>query len=220
MGVAYQIQNPASSMSFFFHFLNTSCMEMLLHCLVFLCLASLCSSKLRMDVFYESLCPDSKHFISQQLAPMYSTLHNDVNINFYPFGKTEITEVNGGYQFECQHGPRECHGNIVQACTIAYVRSSNDKVRLIICMMSQRDPSKAGPGCFRRMKLNYWPIKKCVMNGEGKRIVVNFGKIQNSLIPKPTDVPWINFYGEHSLGFSELEEYGLTKYICETFKLS
>ena len=26
-------------------------------------------------------------------------------------------------------------------------------------MMSQEDPSKAGPGCFRRMKLNYWPIK-------------------------------------------------------------
>ena len=58
------------------------------------------------------------------------------------------------------------------------------------------------------------------MNGEGKRIVVNFGKIQNSLNPKPTDVPWINFYGEHSLGFSKLEEYGLTKYICDTFKLS
>ena len=45
----------------------------------------------------------------------------------------QITEVNGGYQFECQHGPRECHGNIVQACTIAYVRSSNTKVGVELC---------------------------------------------------------------------------------------
>ena len=69
----------------------------------------------------------------------------------------QTTEVDGGYEFECQHGADECYGNIVQACTIAHTED-RDTVALIVCMMSAPNPSTAGPDCFQQMSLDYQPI--------------------------------------------------------------
>merc|ERR1712236_12275 len=74
----------------------------------------------QIDVIYESLCPDSTRFISQQIPPMYEAIGQHVEIKFRPYGFATTTEVDGSYQFECQHGERECYGNIVQACTVHY----------------------------------------------------------------------------------------------------
>ena len=53
-------------------------------------LASLCSAQLSLDIYYESLCPDSTRFISKQLGPMYEVLGSDVNVNFNPYGFAEV----------------------------------------------------------------------------------------------------------------------------------
>ena len=55
-----------------------------------LCFASLCSAQLSLDIYYESLCPDSTRFISQQLGPMYEALGSDVTVNFNPYGFAEV----------------------------------------------------------------------------------------------------------------------------------
>ena len=41
----------------------------------------------------------------------------------------QTQEVEGGYEFECQHGPAECYGNQVQACTIAHAPDYDTTVR-------------------------------------------------------------------------------------------
>ena len=63
-----------------------------------------------------------------------------------------------GYQFECQHGPDECYGNLVQACTIAHAPDYDTTVNLIVCMMSASRPNEAGPDCFQENGLDYQPI--------------------------------------------------------------
>ena len=68
------------------------------------------------------------------------------------------TEVDGEYQFECQHGERECYGNIVQACTIAHSPDQDTTVSLITCMMSSSAPDQAGPACFEQFEVDYQPI--------------------------------------------------------------
>ena len=65
----------------------------------------------------------------------------------------------GGYEFECQHGPEECYGNLVQSCTIAHAPDYDTTVRLIVCMMSSSRPNEAGPECFTANGLDYQPIK-------------------------------------------------------------
>merc|ERR1712013_325430 len=103
-----------------------------------LCVALGCSAEtVQIDVIYESLCPDSTRFISQQIPPMYEAIGQHVEIRFRPYGFASTTEVDGSYQFECQHGERECYGNIVQACTVHYTSDQDTLVNLITCMMSR-----------------------------------------------------------------------------------
>ena len=55
-----------------------------------LSLASLCSAQLSLDIYYESLCPDSTRFIANQLGPMYEALGSDVDVNFNPYGFAKV----------------------------------------------------------------------------------------------------------------------------------
>merc|ERR1719219_2164262 len=167
---------------------------MMLGSVLLLCFASLCSGQLSLEIYYESLCPDSTRFISKQLGPMYEALGSDVNVNFNPYGFAE-------------------------ACTLAHTEDRDTQVGLIVCMMSSPNPSTAGPDCFQQMSLDYQPILDCIESGEGDQLHAKYGEIQNSLDPRPDNVPWSNFNGEHGLEYWELEEYGLTQYVCDVFAL-
>ena len=46
--------------------------------------------KTTLDVYYESLCPDSLRFLVNQLGPQYSTLSSFVNVRLIPFGKASV----------------------------------------------------------------------------------------------------------------------------------
>lgn len=52
--------------------------------ITFLCL------QLHIAVYYESLCPDSISFISDQLIPNYESFKNHIDLLLVPFGKSEV----------------------------------------------------------------------------------------------------------------------------------
>jgi hypothetical protein len=43
---------------------------------------------------------------------------------------------NDSYQFECQHGERECYGNIVQACAINVFHEPSNIFNYTTCLMT------------------------------------------------------------------------------------
>jgi hypothetical protein len=43
------------------------------------------------DVIYESLCPDSTRFISQQIPPMYEAIGQQVTVKFRPYGFATVS---------------------------------------------------------------------------------------------------------------------------------
>ena len=59
-------------------------------------------------------------FIAQEVGPMNDLIGQDVHVNFVAYGNADTVEVDGGYEFKCQHGEDECYGNYVQACTEAH----------------------------------------------------------------------------------------------------
>uniref|UniRef100_A0A1B0F9A4 Uncharacterized protein n=1 Tax=Glossina morsitans morsitans TaxID=37546 RepID=A0A1B0F9A4_GLOMM len=61
-------------------------------------------------VFYESLCPDSKRFMQNQLGPNYDELGDFIDIKLVPFANAK--SVDDGKEIVCQHGPAECLGNL------------------------------------------------------------------------------------------------------------
>ena len=54
----------------------------------------------------------------------------------------------GGYTFECQHGPTECLGNTVHACAARHVNSPSVLMEYVRCMMADNYvPMDAGARC-------------------------------------------------------------------------
>jgi hypothetical protein len=43
---------------------------------------------------------------------------------------------NDSYHFECQHGPTECYGNIVQSCAINVYHDESNLFNYLTCLMT------------------------------------------------------------------------------------
>ena len=72
-------------------------------------------------LYYETLCPECQHFITHQMWPTFQALGKSgiMKLVLYPYGNAHYTaNANGSYTFTCQHGPKECQGNIYEACII------------------------------------------------------------------------------------------------------
>ncbi|CAG2179462.1 unnamed protein product [Oppiella nova] len=76
-----------------------------------------------LSAYIESLCPDSRNFINNQLKPVYDKLKaaepQILTINLVPFGNAKLTFVSNStvqpkLTFTCQHKAAECDGNIIQ----------------------------------------------------------------------------------------------------------
>lgn len=44
----------------------------------------------KLTIYYESLCSDSKKFITTKLAPIYPHIKEFVDLKFKPFGKANV----------------------------------------------------------------------------------------------------------------------------------
>ena len=51
------------------------------------------SGELSLEIYYESLCPDSTRFISKQVGPMHDAIGQDVKITFAPYGFASVREA-------------------------------------------------------------------------------------------------------------------------------
>jgi hypothetical protein len=53
--------------------------------------------------------------------------------------------MNGEWDFDCQHGPKECLGNKYQACLLKRLSDKSDLIKLevIKCIMNDTEPHAA-----------------------------------------------------------------------------
>ncbi|KOB75621.1 Lysosomal thiol reductase IP30 isoform 1, partial [Operophtera brumata] len=51
----------------------------------------------KIAVYYESLCPDSKRFITAQLAPVWRDFRGNVKVKMVPYGKSTGDELLAAY---------------------------------------------------------------------------------------------------------------------------
>merc|ERR1712136_323124 len=67
---------------------------------------------------FESLCPGCRNFITSQLWPVYNELKDYMTVKLLPYGNAEevYNAKTHRWVFYCQHGPKECYGNIVEKC--------------------------------------------------------------------------------------------------------
>ncbi|XP_017769657.1 PREDICTED: GILT-like protein F37H8.5 [Nicrophorus vespilloides] len=141
--------------------------------------------KLKIGVYYESLCPDSLRFITKQLNPSWSDVSEYVDITFIPFGKSE--SVKDGEYFRCQHGPEECKGNRIQSCALDALTDQTKEVEFVNCFMTEYNKysdKDFGEVCIENAGLKVEDVKNCFDSDKGKELQLQAEKDTIAISPK------------------------------------
>ncbi|XP_077293959.1 GILT-like protein 1 [Arctopsyche grandis] len=173
------------------------------HVIGLLCLIALVSAKskktdsndkIKVAVYYEALCPDSVRFITKQLYPAWQTMHNAFKVKLIPYGKAVHNKIDGKWQFECQHGPKECYGNKIQGCTLKIKSLSDEnKFDLINCLMSNKRPDAALSECSTKLNITTTDVQTCADGTKGDDILATYGDKTANLKPSLSFVPTVIF---------------------------
>merc|ERR1712072_123484 len=93
------------------------------------------------------------------------------DVFFIAYGNADTTgDLETGFTISCQHGERECVGNVVQACTVKYQPDMWNQVYLMNCMSAAGRPETAGRACFEELGLDYDPVQACAESQEGQEL--------------------------------------------------
>jgi len=193
------------------------------------------NDQVTVDVYYESLCPDSKRFITTQLYPslQHEDLSQRIKLNLYPFGKSSYTKTeSNNYEFKCHHGPNECQGNKVHACAKKLIGEkptsglsyNQEYVGIVECLMSNaelsnpRFPLKDCGGKHKIDEKVLEEVQKCADGNDGVEALLNVGKDTNKFQEPLLSVPTIAINGEYTAEKSQEAYKDFKTTVCGYFK--
>ncbi|XP_053617880.1 gamma-interferon-inducible lysosomal thiol reductase-like isoform X2 [Plodia interpunctella] len=176
------------------------------------------SETVDLKVYYESLCPACKDLDQTQLKRVINLLSPSLNIKTYPYGNADTWEDNGKVEFKCQHGPEECHGNMLHACSLQHNPNHTQALLFNICMMESTDDSQgsddaAAARCASEMNVEVYKdaIIECANGEEGVKLHKYYG--EESKKANFNYVPFVLINGqEYTFKNSLMED------ICAAFK--
>ncbi|XP_063358052.1 GILT-like protein 1 [Cydia amplana] len=150
--------------------------------------------KVKVRVYYEALCPDSRHFFLKHLWPVTEKLSEFLDIALIPYGKATTKEKDGKYYFDCQHGETECYANKIHACSIEAVANTTTAVKFTECMiLDNSDPDEALSRCAKEMNVDPNPISTCSSSEHGSNLLKKYG--DDTQIIDPYFIPTITLNG-------------------------
>ncbi|CAN7945408.1 unnamed protein product, partial [Ixodes hexagonus] len=180
---------------------------------------------IKLDVFYESLCPYSIDFITTQLWPTYLLVGYLMDVNLVPFGNAfEEEHPDADNQdwtppkpvYSCQHGPDECFGNVVQSCAAQIFNDTMVTIAFVACMSTASEPAKAGEGCANGVAHSWGKIERCATGSKGLELQAKMSKATWDLDPPHSYVPWILVNGAHNDDQQALAQSNLLQLVCDS----
>ncbi|AWP10764.1 putative gamma-interferon-inducible lysosomal thiol reductase-like isoform 7 [Scophthalmus maximus] len=167
-------------------------------------------------LYYESLCPACRVFITQQLFPTWTMLQDIMAVTLVPYGNAKLPSPNS--PFTCQHGEPECRGNLIEACIIHLTRHSS--LQIIYCMESAADVLNAAKPCLQLYapSVSWSSVDSCVNKGLGYRLMHANAVMTRALNPAHTHVPWVTFNGEYSEENEDKAMSSLFNLVCQLYK--
>ncbi|CAL9688439.1 unnamed protein product [Knipowitschia caucasica] len=172
----------------------------------------------RIGLYYESLCPGCRGFLTSMLYPTSVLLGDLLDLTLVPYGNAKESIDGDRYIFKCQHGEQECAGNMIEACLLNL--TSSKAFSVIYCMELAEDPLKAARACVQAFVpgLSWEKLMTCANGDLGNHIMHQNALKTEALKPTHTYVPWITVNGEHSEDLQSKAFDGLLPLVCELYK--
>ncbi|XP_042145117.1 gamma-interferon-inducible lysosomal thiol reductase-like [Ixodes scapularis] len=146
------------------------------------------STVVKVRLFYESYCPFSQRFITDQLWPTYEKLGELVEIRLIPFGLATIKK---------------------------FTRKDAKKPRVRqLHVRVSKSPLDVAQACAGAIGLNWKIIDRCVKSKLGSLLFYKMGQKTWALVPHITYVPYIEVDGWHSKLFQEEAMSNLFGLVC------
>ncbi|MQL83480.1 hypothetical protein Taro_015972, partial [Colocasia esculenta] len=126
------------------------------------------AEKVRLELFYETLCPYCSRFIVGFLSSIFDDgLISIIDLNLVPYGNARV-DANG--TITCQHGTYECLLNTVEACAISAWPDVKEHFNFIYCVEQLVLEHRYGEweSCFKKTGLAAKPVLDCYTDGSGQ----------------------------------------------------
>ena len=177
-------------------------------------------SKVQVDFYTESLCPDCLQFMRGSLKTAANTpdFWKICNFNIYPYGNAKRSQNGSHWAFTCQHGTKECQGNLIEACVTRKYDYYSKGLPFVLCLdENTTDFSAQGQRCASRLGLNWNEIDTCAKGSEGNKLMYDIAVATENLNPKHTYVPWLVVNGQHSRASESAIIKNMVQYVCSIY---
>ncbi|NXT26219.1 GILT reductase, partial [Syrrhaptes paradoxus] len=205
------------------------------------------AAPVELSLFYESLCPACRWFLVQELFTAWLLLPAEVlSITLVPYGNAEVgtgpsrcrgrspqcrrpcsdrlvpqeRNVSGKWQFQCQHGPEECLGNMIETCLMHEAKNFSTYFPVIFCLESGSSVTKNLEACLQvyAPQLDGGRIAACVQGDTGAALMHRNAQLTAALDPPHEYVPWIVINGKHTDELQEQAQASLLGLICRLYQ--
>lgn len=184
--------------------------------------ATLKGEKVKIDLYYEFLCPACQQFVHDQLHPTVQEIGDIMDVTLIPYGNADTTKnPDGSYSFNCQHGPDECLGNKLHTCAIAKLDVTQEVlISFVKCTeAAQGTIVQRGETCAKKLEVPFEEVKRCFTSNEGDKLLAEMGDKTEEETKKHgrNYVPWIVVNGVHDEPTQEKCQENLKQVVCEKY---
>ncbi|XP_050766651.1 gamma-interferon-inducible lysosomal thiol reductase [Gymnogyps californianus] len=179
------------------------------------------AAPVELSLFYESLCPACRGFLVHELFAAWLLLPEEaLSITLVPYGNAEERNVSGKWHFQCQHGPEECLGNLIETCLMHEAKNFSTYFPVIFCLESGSSVTKNLEACLQvyAPQLDRGRIAACMHGDMGAALMHRNAQLTEALDPPHQYVPWIVINGKHTDELQAQAEASLLGLICRLYQ--
>mmetsp|Transcript_49231 Transcript_49231/g.117159 ORF Transcript_49231/g.117159 Transcript_49231/m.117159 type:complete len:262 (+) Transcript_49231:57-842(+) len=161
------------------------------------------NEKMRVDIYYETLCPDCQELIGKKLLAIWNdpAFRAALDIHLHPSGNVEVTGEGDAREITCQHGEAECYGNALHACAMK-VMAQEDYMPVIMCMEAAHPSSVdslnlALTSCATAQNVSSERVQACMADKQVNTMMLGHYQDTEALKPPHEWVPWVLLDGQH-----------------------
>lgn len=182
------------------------------------------SDKLKIELFTESLCPYCIAFLTTSFKTAINTKGIELLADFsiYPYGNAYQSLFDKKWKFKCQHGTKECYGNLMQNCVLHHT-TFRTGIDFILCFEENvgsfhEDIDEIGQHCAGVLNIDFNEIKNCINTDMGNHIQHEVATKTEALRPPRRHVPWIVVNSQHNSKIEKQIKENMLGYICKNYQ--